>query len=166
MILYESKNNANINEPLTSIGIICIKLDKSIYKKFINNLKSISYYNLNNIVMNNIHKFSQYNELISFILVNRRHSLNYIDFIRGKYNINDINGINMMCSYMSSDEINLIKTQDFNNLWKKLWLKNAYKKKYSEEMNLSKIKFNHLKSLGILNNIKSEYLSTEWEIPK
>jgi 8-oxo-dGTP pyrophosphatase MutT (NUDIX family) len=154
------------NEPLTSVGIICIKLDKSIYNKFINNLKSVSYYNLNNIVMNNIHKFNKYNELISFMLVNRRHSLNYIDFIRGKYNINDINGINTMCSYMSSDEIKLIKSEDFNNLWKKLWLKNAYKKKYLEEMNLSKIKFSHLKTLGILNNIKTEYSSTEWEIPK
>jgi hypothetical protein len=40
MILYESKNNADENqdnqdnyqqnEPLTSVGIICIKLDKSI----------------------------------------------------------------------------------------------------------------------------------------
>ncbi len=162
-------NGAFINnqeEPLTSVGIICIKLDKSIYKKFINNLSSVSYYNLNNIVMNNIHKFKEYNDLISFMLVNRRHSLNYIDFIRGKYNINNINEINTMCSYMSTDEISLIKTDDFNNLWKNLWLKNAYKKKYLEEMNLSKIKFNHLKKMGLLDNIKSEYLSTEWEIPK
>jgi 8-oxo-dGTP pyrophosphatase MutT (NUDIX family) len=33
-------------------------------------------------------------------------------------------------------------------------------------MNLSNIKFNHLKQLGILDNIKTEYNSTEWEIPK
>jgi 8-oxo-dGTP pyrophosphatase MutT (NUDIX family) len=170
MILYNYKNSGKHtdinNEPLTSVGIICIKLDKSIYNKFIDNLRKVSYYNLNNIVMNNINKFSQYNELISFLLVNRRHSLNYIDFIRGKYNINDLNGIYNMCSYMSANEINLIKNEDFNILWKNLWLKNAYKKKYLEEMNLSKIKFTHLKNLGILNNIKSEYSSTEWEIPK
>jgi 8-oxo-dGTP pyrophosphatase MutT (NUDIX family) len=159
-------NNKHKEEPLTSIGIICIKLDKSIYNKFINNLQSISYYNLNNIDMNNIHKFSKYNELVSFMLVNRKHSLNYIDFIRGKYNIDDLNGINKMCSYMSLNEINLIKNGDFNNLWKNLWQKNSYKKKYLEEMNLSKIKFSHLKNQGILNNIKTEYLSTEWEIPK
>ena len=161
-----NSNNKYKEEPLTSIGIICIKLDKSIYNKFINNLQSISYYNLNNIDMNNIHKFNKYNELVSFMLVNRRHSLNYIDFIRGKYNIDDLNGINKMCSYMSLNEINLIKNGDFNNLWKNLWLKNSYKKKYLEEMNLSKIKFSYLKNKGVLNNIKSEYSSTEWEIPK
>ena len=116
--------------------------------------------------MNNIHKFNQYNDSIKFLLVNRRHSLNYIDFIRGKYNVDNINEINNICSYMSTHEIELIKTKEFNILWSDLWLKNAYKKKYLEEMKLSKIKFNHLKQLGILNNIKSEYNSTEWEIPK
>lgn len=173
MILYDCKNcgkqnhtNKNCDEPLTSVGIIGIKLDKSIYNKFINNLQSVSYYNLNNIIMDNIHKFNEYNELISFMLVNRRHSLNYIDFIRGKYDVNNKNEINKMCSYMSSDEINLIKNESFNNLWKNLWLKNAHKKKYLDEMNLSKIKFTHLKNVGTLDNINTEYSSTEWEIPK
>ena len=35
MVLNSNKQK---EEPLTSIGIICIKLDKSIYNKFINNL--------------------------------------------------------------------------------------------------------------------------------
>lgn len=162
----QNHTNKNCDEPMTSVGIVCIKLDKEIHNNFIQNLQSISYYNLNNIIMDNIHKFNQYNNSIKFLLVNRRHSLNYIDFIRGKYNINDINGINNMCSYMSSKEINMIKKNDFKTLWSNLWLKNAYKKKYLEEMKLSNIKFNQLKQLDILKNIKSEYSSTEWEIPK
>jgi 8-oxo-dGTP pyrophosphatase MutT (NUDIX family) len=172
-MLYECTNcgkqnhtNKNCSEPMSSVGIVCIKLDNVLYNTFIKNLQHVSYYNLNNIIMNNIHKFKKYNDSIKFLLVNRRNSLNYIDFIRGKYNINDIDNINKMCSYMSSNEINMIKNKDFNILWSELWLKNAFKKKYLEEMNLSKIKFNHLKTLGILDNIKTEYSSTEWEIPK
>jgi hypothetical protein len=61
------------------------------------------------------------------------------------FDINDIDKINNMCSLMSSDEINLIQNNNFATLWYNLWLKNAYKKKYLEEMNLSKNKFNHLK---------------------
>lgn len=156
----------NSNEPLTSVGIICIKLNNKIYNKFKNNLQSVSYYNLNDLIMEHIDKFNEYNEMISFLLVNRRHSLNYIDFIRGKYNINDLNGIINMCSLMSSNEIEMIKNENFNNLWSELWLKNAYKKKYLEEMKLSNVKFNHLKTLGILDKIITEYSSTEWEIPK
>jgi 8-oxo-dGTP pyrophosphatase MutT (NUDIX family) len=116
--------------------------------------------------MDNIHKFNEYNNSIKFLLVNRRNSLNYIDFIRGKYDIQNTAHINNMCNLMSVDEVNMIKTENFNNLWYNLWLKNSYKKKYLEEMNLSKIKFNHLRETGVLNNIESKYSSTEWEIPK
>ena len=150
----------------TSVGIICIKLDKSIEQMFKKKIESVSYYDLNTIIMDNIHKFNEYNNSIKFLLVNRRHSLNYIDFIRGNYHINDIDKINNMCSLMSTDEINMIKTNSFTTLWYNLWLKNAYKKKYLEEMNLSKKKFTTLIESGILDNIKSEYSSTEWEIPK
>ncbi len=161
-----SDNKTNCNEPLTSVGIICIKLNKEIYNKFRNNLQSVSYYNLNDLIMENIDKFNEYNDMVSFLLVNRRHSLNYIDFIRGKYNINDTNGIYNICSFMSSNEIEMIKNNEFNYLWGELWLKNAYKKKYLEEMKMASIKFSHLKNMGLLDKIKTNYSSTEWEIPK
>jgi 8-oxo-dGTP pyrophosphatase MutT (NUDIX family) len=163
MMLSSQYERNDIN---TSVGIICIKLDNSLNLIFKKKLESISYYDLNTIIIDNIHKFNEYNNSIKFLLVNRRHSLNYIDFIRGNYNVNDIDKINNMCSLMSCDEINLIKNNNFATLWYNLWLKNAYKKKYLEEMNLSKNKFNYLKESGILDNINSEYNSTEWEIPK
>ncbi len=109
----------------TSVGIICIKLDKSIKQVFKKKIESFSYYDLNTIIIDNIHKFNEYNNSIKFLLVNRRHSLNYIDFIRGNYNINDTDKINNMCSLMSSDEINMIKNNNFATLWYNLWLKNA-----------------------------------------
>ncbi len=150
-----------------SVGIICFKLDSEIYNTFINNLKNVSYYDLNNILTNNIHKYEYYNKYIKFLLVKRKHSLNYIDFLRGNYNINiDNSHLSKMFSLMSSEEINLIKTSEFNKLWEDLWLKNAYKKKYLDEMHKSKKKFNYLKKNGIFNNITSNYESTEWEIPK
>jgi 8-oxo-dGTP pyrophosphatase MutT (NUDIX family) len=150
----------------TSVGIICYKLDTSIYNKFINNLQQISYYDINHLILNNIDKFKTYDNYIKFLLVKRRYSLNYIDFIRGKYNINDFESIYKMFSYMSQDEIDAIKNNDFNTLWYNLWLKNAYKKKYSNEMTKSNKQFDYLKSINFFTDIKSEYLSTEWEIPK
>jgi 8-oxo-dGTP pyrophosphatase MutT (NUDIX family) len=155
-----------VDEIPTSVGIICFKLNKKLQNIFIQNIKKTSYYDLNNIIVDNIHKFNEYNDSIEFLLVKRRNSLNYIDFIRGKYHIQDNKQINNMFTLMSTDEINMIKTNDFNTLWCNLWLKNAYKKKYLEEMNLAKIKFYHLKKTGKLDNINSEYLTTEWEIPK
>jgi hypothetical protein len=154
------------DEPITSVGIVCFKLNQSLYNIFIQNLQYISYYDMNNIVLDNINKFNKYNDNIEFLLVKRRNSLNYIDFIRGKYDIVNKEHIINMCSYMSKDEIKLIQTKDFTYLWNNLWLKNANKKKYLEEMNLSKIKFNHLKITNFFNKINSIYETTEWEIPK
>ncbi len=163
------KQNHTMNDcdqMITSVGFICFKLDEMIYDTFIKNIQNITYYNLSNIVMNNIHKFNQYNQYIKFMLVNRRHSLNYIDFIRGKYNENDEDYILNMCSFMSIHEIDMIKTNDFNTLWNNLWQKNAHKKKYNDEMNSSKHKFNIIKKNGIIDKIYSTYNMTEWEIPK
>jgi 8-oxo-dGTP pyrophosphatase MutT (NUDIX family) len=130
------------------------------------NIQNISYYDISNIVMNNIHKFNQYNQAIKFMLVNRRHSLNYIDFIRGKYDEKDDDYIMNMCSYMSKNEIELIKNNSFNDLWVNLWLKNAHKKKYNDEMNLSRTKFNYIKNNNLFTKITSDFEQTEWEVPK
>jgi hypothetical protein len=156
----------NCNEPITSVGIICFKLNETVYKIFTKHIQQISYYDVDNIILNNIDKFNKYNSCIEFLLVKRRNSLNYIDFIRGKYDIVDIPQILKICSYMSKDEVEMIQTKDFNYLWNNLWLKNAHKKKYLEEMKQSKIKFNHLKITGVLDKISTIYESTEWEIPK
>lgn len=160
----------NYNDIKTSVGIICYKLDKTIYDKFINNLQNISYYDINKYTIlqnpDDNQTFIKYDEYIKFLLVKRRNSLNYIDFIRGKYDINNLNSIVSMAKLMSKDEIELLKKHNFNKLWYDLWLKNAYKKKYLYEMNKSKDKFNYLKSINFFDNLNSEYVSTEWEIPK
>ena len=86
--------------------------------------------------------------------------------MRGKYNLNDSNSIIKMASYMSKDEIELLKNNNFNKLWNDLWLNNAYKKKYLYEMKKSNEKFDYLKSINFFENLVSEYSSTEWEVPK
>jgi 8-oxo-dGTP pyrophosphatase MutT (NUDIX family) len=155
----------NCEEPVTSVGIVCFKLDKTIYKTFLQNLSGISYYDLSNMILNNIHLFNQYNDMIEFMLVKRRHSLNYIEFIRGKYDPYDTDKIENMFSLMSISEVELIKTKEFNYLWNNLWMKNAHKKKYMVEFNQSKDKFNIIK-LNDMSRFTSEYNDTEWEIPK
>ena len=51
---------------LTSVGFICFKLDDSIYNLFMKNIQNISYYDISNIVMNNIHKFNNVYKLLGY----------------------------------------------------------------------------------------------------
>lgn len=99
------------------------------------------------------------------LMINRKDSLCYIDFIRGKYKLNDKIYIYKLFSRMSEMEIKNIKTQEFPKLWKTLWnIKNNnfyIKQDYIRSYN----KFNKVKLKYNFDNIKG-YNNSEWEIPK
>jgi len=180
-------NSTSNHNNKTSIGICCFTLNcnnfsalhQSIRESFA--LRNIKYDNININNINNITipKLNKYNNMIKFLLVRRRHSLNYIDFIRGKYefNINNINNnINnnnnnllKMFNYMSKEEVINIKLMTFDNMWNKLWNKTSHSFKYNNEFKNSKKKYNIIKKNGILENllkICTPFETTEWEIPK
>ena len=165
-------NSKQCSEPITSVGIFCFKLDSVIKNTFNHNLNNISYYDFDNnynLNMSNILKFNKYNKMIKFLLVRRKHSLNYIDFIKGKYNLNDVDNILNMFNHMSIMEVDRIKTNNFNDLWCNLWNKTANYKIYNNEMIQSCNKFNKMKELGIIYDILNRcnpYPYPEWEIPK
>jgi len=162
-----------LQDCVTSIGICCFKLDDIISNIFCKKLSCINYYDLdNNINISYVNKFTKYNNMIKFLLVKRKHSLNYIDFIRGKYDISDISNISpllKMFNYMSKDEIERIHNMSFDDMWNKLWKLTARSNKYSNEYYRSKKKFNEISTngtLAIILNACTPYETTEWEIPK
>ena len=99
------------------------------------------------------------------LMINRKDSLCYIDFIRGKYKLNNLEYINKLFSRMSKEEIENIKTQEFSKLWKSLWniKNNNYLTK--KEYIISNNKFYKIKKKYNFNNIIG-YNNSEWEIPK
>tara|TARA_B100001248_G_C27385186_1_gene459235 strand:- start:1317 stop:2300 length:984 start_codon:yes stop_codon:yes gene_type:complete len=145
-------------EPITSYGIICVKLiDK-------NTNKLVDY---NNIITDNIQ--------IQYLLIQRKHTLGYIEFIRGKYFISDLYSIIILFKQMVQEEIDSIINNDFDYHWCKLWVNKINKSSiYKNEYENSKKKFNYLKlnkhdniNLNyIIQNNKPLYNSKEWGMPK
>ena len=158
----------NCNEPKISVGVICTKINNiNINDYFFNNNFDIKSFNYKNIL--NLNKIPFYQDKIKFMLVKRRYSLNYIEFIRGIYDKNNINQISNILKLLSKEEINKILENDFDNLWTELWKDTADNKYFIKEYNLSKEKFNYLKKTNKLIKICSNinpYDSTEWEFPK
>ena len=116
------------------------------------------------------------NNYIEFLMVQRRYSYSYIEFIRGKYNLNNIKRLNHLFKEMTPDEKCFIKNNNFTHIWNILW---NYKKdkKYEKEFCISKNKFNALKKgvfinnklitlHYIINNNKSNLLINDWGFPK
>lgn len=113
---------------------------------------------------------------LQFLMIRRKDSYGYIDFIRGKYTNQNIIQIQKMIDQMSNEEKNRIQSHDFDFLWKMMWGDNNHIQYHSEEISSSK-KFDALKK-GILinglvytlenfiNQSTTSWCETEWEFPK
>jgi 8-oxo-dGTP pyrophosphatase MutT (NUDIX family) len=165
--------NKECTSPVVSIGMILIYVDNIIKDKIFNNIKNINFINdineFNYKRINNIKKINFYKDKIKFLIIEKKHSLNYIEFLRGKYEKNDKQKLIKMFKLMSNNEIEMVKSKSFLELWNNLWKKTAKKKIYQKEFNDSKQKFEYLVKNNILDElltIKSQYNTPEWELPK
>lgn len=168
------------NEPTTSYGVILIKLDNilndkeiinELYKKhtkFDINTKGIKIRNFADLEI-----FHPIKDNIKFLMVQRRHSLGYVEFIRGRYKADNIDGIIFLFQQMSQDEIDDIGKYDFDVLWKSFWDDEYKKDKLMDEYEKSKKLFNKLKNnefeLGLdyyVKCVKPNYSIQEWGFPK
>lgn len=170
----------NCPDPIISLGIILIKINidnimtKSTVDTF--NIKSTPlpgvFYEKND----NINYFSLFRDNVTFLLIRRKYSLGYIEFLRGRYKYDNVDGISFLFQQMTKDEIKKIETTDFDKLWEELWLHDDKNIKYDNEYKQSKEKFNKLKLkkgmehyYGLefyIKHIKPIWDEPEWGFPK
>ena len=117
---------------------------------------------------------------IQFLLVRRKDSIGFVEFIRGKYASTDIEYLSKLFSQMSYEEKEKIQKNEFNILWDNLWMYNKFKpkkKNFINDNNLAKKKFEKIregyyindKFISInyfINKIEFKWSETEWGIPK
>lgn len=162
-------------EPIVSYGIICFKLydefhvsNNSIDKFFYNKFIDICEFNYQH--LENIKYIPLFFDKIKILMIKRKNSLNYVEFIRGKYEIMDKEHLSKMFNYMTKDENNKIKFEIFDDIWKEIWKETAENKIYQKEFYMSKNKFEKLKAVNfydLLNeDVQSIYKDPEWGFPK
>ena len=112
----------------------------------------------------------------NYLMIRRKDSFGFIDFIRGKYNLSNISQIQNIFDEMSIIEKDRILKDDFDKLWKDMWGDSRISHYKNEELSSYK-KFESLKSgvnvgdkvtniFDIVNNSNTEWKETEWEFPK
>jgi 8-oxo-dGTP pyrophosphatase MutT (NUDIX family) len=164
----------NCLEPIISNGIIGIYIDNFDLENFDNLEKYISlnlYPSLRLKKNINIEYKNLYNENpnIKFLMIQRKNSLGYLEFIRGRYDETNDQNINYIFEQMTQNEIHDILTKDFDFLWNELWdVNNIKNKNHYKEYMTSRQKFYELKlnKSDIINNLKPKYLYNEWGFPK
>ena len=111
-----------------------------------------------------------------YLLIRRKDSIGYVEFMRGKYNIYSKIYLENIISEMTHEEKERILTTDFSTLWKNLWGNDINTQYRGEEKN-SRDKFETLKygvstneqeySLeSLIHESKGTWLETEWGFPK
>ena len=93
----------------------------------------------------NIHRYNQM-DIIEYLMIRRKDTLGYIDFMRGKYSVHNKYYIINMLRQMTLYEKEKIKNGNFNDLWKEIWGDQSIINKYKTEEGISREKFNILES--------------------
>jgi 8-oxo-dGTP pyrophosphatase MutT (NUDIX family) len=98
-----------------------------------------------------------------FLLVRRKDTMGYIDFLRGKYR--DTTSIKTLIEEMTTYEQEKIKTLDFEELWDGLWV-NHFSRPYVNEKRSAKASFDRLDKNALFGECGSRYTFPEYCIPK
>lgn len=99
---------------------------------------------------------------IKYLLIQRKDTMGYVDFIRGKYKPDDLT---ILLNEMTITEKEKILTSTFKKLWDDMWVNkksNLYIKEYSNALR----KFENLDISTILKSITPVYSHTEFSFPK
>jgi len=134
--------------PIISYGIIAFRYNKTIIENL--NDKTINE-NFNDKTINNYYeekiKERDKENNIEYLMIRRKDSFGFIDFVRGKYSLNNIIQLQNIIDEMSNYEKEKILNLNFNDLWVEMFGRNN---KYKNEENISSKKFELIKKGFIL----------------
>jgi len=152
-------------QPITSIGIIAFRYNKkSPITEIIDTVETIV----------------QPQDKYEYLMINRTHSLGYVEFMRGKYPVYNFDYLINIFNEMTIHEKEKIKCSSFTQLWKDLWgeyigqqYRNEEKTsrekflilKMGVEIGCTKERFSLDKLIEKSNNLV-QWSDTEWGFPK
>lgn len=109
-----------------------------------------------------------------YMLIRRRDSLAYVDFLRGKYSLSNPTYIQTLLNGMTTEELQRLGTQPFDTLWTRLW--NAQNtRQFRFEYEAARRMFESFKSTGDIHGkgmakyiaeVSTAWTEPEWGFPK
>ena len=120
--------------------------------------------------------FRKDKNIIKYLMIRRKDTLGYVDFMRGKYPVNNYKYLSNIIDEMTVGEKKKLLTQSFDNLWNELWGENVGIQ-YRIEEKTSRVNFELLKAgiirggsaynlNSLINKSKTEWKEPEWGFAK
>ena len=144
----------NCLSPVTSYGIIAIRYTDD---KYMNSLFSKAITNIDN-----------GNDSLQYLLIQRKDSLSFVEFIRGKYNPYDEEYLVILLKGMTQKEQSLILSNTFYELWQYVWGEASNVKSHKNDFEISEKKYDIIKDKlhKLISENPSKWVEPEWGFPK
>lgn len=173
---------SNCIVPITSLGIIAFRKKTTSIDSTVDTYSSVSsvsdtsHVNEQVIEISTSYENKKLNNEFEYLMIQRIDSFGYVEFMRGKYSVNNYSFLKNIIDEMTIQEKQNILTKPFDELWVSLW--GEYSElQYKGEQQTSKNKYlqlkNGIKLDGITYNLESLVLSSttrwenaEWGFPK
>ena len=101
---------------------------------------------------------------VKVLMVQRKHSMAFTEFTRGKYDLDNLDYIKKLISNMTFEEQNMVKELDFPRLWTNHW--GIGRDHHSREFEISMEKFNKLNKTDLFPENLEGFEESEWGFPK
>lgn len=149
--------------PVTSFGIVAFKIvyDEEHEKNDIN-------YSIKNIFQRLECKENEGYPKIKFLMIQRKDTMGFIDFIRGKYPEQEperSGAIGILFGEMTDTEKKKMLTKSFDDIWKEIW-NNHDSKCFKNEYELAKKKYESLPIQELVHSYESVFSFQEFGFPK
>jgi len=143
----------NCLSPVTSYGIIAVR--------YMNN-------NVSNSLFSKATTISNGSDSIQFLLIQRKDSLSFVEFIRGKYNPQDEEYLGRLIRGMTVKEHENILAQTFDELWQNVWGESSHIKSHKNDYEISSKKYILIKDRvrELIESNPTHWLEPEWGFPK
>ena len=159
---YIGHSFKNCMAPVSSYGLIAFRVNNKSFKQ------------VNRLVSDNKSLTGYEGNEIQFLLIQRKDSIGYVELIRGKYKIDDLEYIRAQIRGMTTEERERIVNLPFDRLWNDMWGSNPNSRQYTNEYESSRRKIGQLRgedNSGILVKLIEEagaavYTTPEWGFPK
>ena len=96
------------------------------------------------------------------LMIRRKDSMSFAEFMRGKYDIANMEYIGRLIQNMTIREQTILTTEPFDSIWRHLWGEDRSSSDYAS----SKEKFESLDIHEVVAQNKSVYSEPEWGFPK
>jgi 8-oxo-dGTP pyrophosphatase MutT (NUDIX family) len=105
---------------------------------------------------------------LQFLMIRRKESLSFVEFIRGKFSYLDEEYISGLLRNMTQSEQERILTCSFSELWCQLWGESSSLKSHKNNYEVSERRYHQLKESlpRLVKENPSPWIEPEWGFPK